>query len=224
MALSVSIHQPEHLPWRGFVNKMIHTDLFILLDHVQYTKNNWQNRNKVIVSGKPSWLTVPVLTSGHLDKPFYEIEIDYKRNWQRKYLASIFLSYSKAPYFSDIYPSLENIISSSPALLVDLNISLINLFRSLLSITTPIIRSSSIHCSGSKSDLLLSICRSVQATEYLSGIGAKSYLNTSLFAEHNISLSFQSFSPQHYPSSIYDPHLSTIDLLFQHGPNSRLYI
>ena len=156
---------------------MIHTDLFILLDHVQYTKNNWQNRNRVIVSGKPSWLTVPVLTSGHLDKPFYEIEIDYKRNWQRKYLASIFLTYSKAPYFSDIYPSLENIISSSPALLVDLNISLINLFRSLLSITTPMIRSSSIHCSGSKSDLLLSICRSVQATEYLSDSNPKS-LNT----------------------------------------------
>lgn len=224
MGLTISIHQPEHLPWRGFFNKMLTVDVFILLDHVQFTKNNWQNRNRVIITGSPSWLTVPVLTSGHLDKPLTAIHIDYRQHWTRKYLASLSHSYSKTPFFTSIFPCIEDIISSKPTLLVDLNIQLIDFFRSFLGINTPMLRSSTLDCTGSKSELLLSICQTVGASHYLSGNGASSYLNTSLFNYHQISVSYQSFHPKIYASTTYDPYLSILDLLFHHGPDSLIYI
>ena len=75
----VTIHQPEHLPWLGFFDKIRQVNLYIILDHVQYRKNYYQNRNRVCGDRGAEWLTVPVLTKGKLAQPINEVQIDNRR-------------------------------------------------------------------------------------------------------------------------------------------------
>ena len=58
--MRVSIHQPQYLPWFPYIQKIISSDLFIFLDSVDFQKNGLQNRNKILTSNGPAWLTVPV--------------------------------------------------------------------------------------------------------------------------------------------------------------------
>ena len=57
---AVAIHQPHYLPWLGYLAKWAAADVFVFLDTVQYTKNGWQNRNRIKTATGPQWLTVPV--------------------------------------------------------------------------------------------------------------------------------------------------------------------
>ena len=61
----VTIHQPETIPWTGFFHKMMCANLYVYLDHVQYRKNYFQNRNKIVKNqGKVGWATIPVEKKG----------------------------------------------------------------------------------------------------------------------------------------------------------------
>ena len=94
----VSIHQPAYLPWLGYFDKIARADLFIWLDNVQFQKNSFQNRNKILTKDGPVWLTVPMRTSGVLyETPLKDVEIDNSKNWRVKHLSSIKMNYGKAP-------------------------------------------------------------------------------------------------------------------------------
>ena len=92
----VSIHQPEHMPWSGFFHKMSLSDVYVLLDNVQYKKNNWQNRNRIVTrNGLQQWITIPVKLKGHMQTTIRDIKINDQEDWRRKYLGRINDSYSK---------------------------------------------------------------------------------------------------------------------------------
>ena len=57
----VAVHQPQYLPWLGYFDKIDKADVFVLLDTVQFKKNEWQNRNKIKTAQGWQWLTVPVM-------------------------------------------------------------------------------------------------------------------------------------------------------------------
>ena len=56
----ITIHQPQYLPWLGYLDKIDRADTFVLLDNVQYKKNEWINRNRIKTINGPQWITVPV--------------------------------------------------------------------------------------------------------------------------------------------------------------------
>ena len=56
----VTIHQPQYLPWLGYFDKINRADIIVLLDNVQYKKNEWQNRNHIKTANGWQWVTVPV--------------------------------------------------------------------------------------------------------------------------------------------------------------------
>ncbi len=56
----VSIHQPHFLPWMGYINKIMRSDVFIILNTVQYRPRYYQNRAKVRRGNEAIWISVPV--------------------------------------------------------------------------------------------------------------------------------------------------------------------
>src|SRR5437660_776329 len=101
--MRVTIHQPEHLPWLGFLDKARRADLLVLLDSVQYRKNYFQNRNRVRAANGPAWVTVPVLTKGNADQEIREVQINTEGSprWREKYWGTIEQSYRGAPFWND---------------------------------------------------------------------------------------------------------------------------
>lgn len=217
----VTIHQPEHLPWLGFFHKISQADLFVILDSVQFRKNYFQNRNKIRTVNGWAWLTVPV--KRNINTLIKDVEIANDQNWRRKCWNSIYFTYKKAPFFGEYGSVLEKFYKQDWINLCELNIHIIEQFLKFLSLEPLILRSSEIGVHGNGSELILDICKEVDADTYISGIFGNEYLNLSDFKKAGIEVIFQEF---HHPiyKQLYEPFIpsmSIIDLLFNHGPDSR---
>ena len=215
----LTIHQPEHLPWAGFFHKMMCADQYVVLDHVQFRKNYYQNRNKVVSKNNvPVWLTVP-LVSGALADSINEKVISYEQKWINKYLSIIKDSYSGARYFNDYYPEIVSIVKNKHFKLLSLNIELIIFFRKVLGIDNKLLFSSEMGILSSKSNMILDICTSLGASSYISGESGTDYLDKGSFLRSGIELLIQDFTPPVYNESKYHPYMSVPDLLFSMGDN-----
>lgn len=222
----VSIHQPAYLPWLGYFDKIARADLFIWLDNVQFQKNSFQNRNKILTKDGPAWLTVPVRTSGVLyETPLKDVEIDNSKNWRGKHLASIRMNYGKAPRFDGAFSALSRFYEREWHTLDLLCRDMLDYFNVLLGVTTPIRRASEMSPGGAKSDLVLDLCRKAGATTYLSGALGRDYLDLASFAAAGIAVEFQDYKhpayAQAYPG--FTPNLAVIDLLMNEARPERFF-
>ena len=135
----VSVHQPHYLPWIGYFDKIDRSNVFVILDNVQYKKREFQNRNQIKMPAGPAWLTVPVITHGHYEQMTGEVRIDPTDNWRAKHLKSFFLNYRKAPFFDKYYQGLEELyLGGEWNLLMDLNVAMLRKFLEWLGIDIPI--------------------------------------------------------------------------------------
>jgi len=176
--MKVAIHQPEHFPYVGFFQKMESCDLFVILDDVKFSKNNFQNRNRFKNSnGIEEWFTIPVPSTAN-SSIINEIIVKNDKSWKSKICSK--LSQNLKVDVSIVYECSDR--------LIDINMSSINFVREKLGITTPLVLSSELSVAGNKSNKLLNLCKAVGATSYLSGQGGLDYLNKDLFETERIEL------------------------------------
>ena len=168
--MKVTIHQPEHFPYLGFFQKMQAADIFVLLDDVQYTKGNFQNRNKFLnKNGIEEWFTITL--QSHANKQLIkDVEVSSELEWRPIIISKLKQNFGKD--LSGIYQHNK---------LLDINIASINYCREALNITTPMILSSELNVHTNKSQRLADICKHFNADEYISGKGGKDYLDESIF-------------------------------------------
>tara|TARA_Y100001963_G_C6791507_1_gene455706 strand:+ start:3509 stop:4081 length:573 start_codon:yes stop_codon:yes gene_type:complete len=167
--MKVAIHQPEHFPYMGFFEKMKSSDLFIILDDVQYKKNNFQNRNKFLnKNGVEEFFSVQVEKEA-TKKLINEVNI-VEGPWRKKTIKKIQQNFNL---------DTSNIYSHNK--LIDINMESIMWAREKLNIDKPMILSSDLSIKTKSTQRLVDICNEVGATEYISGLGGKDYLDDSLF-------------------------------------------
>ena len=220
------ILQPGYLPWLGFFDQLIRSDVFVFYDDVQFDKNGWRNRNRIKSPAGPHWLTVPVRINS-LSQRILDTEIDDRQPWARKHLGTIKQFYAKAPYLERHLPELEDLLAGRRwQRLVELDIAAIELFCGWLGIKRRTVRSSELEIGGSQSDRLLKICRHFGARRYLSGNVAQSYLDVELFVRHGIEVEWQNYEHPVYPQQHgqFVPSLSVLDLLLNCGDDSASII
>lgn len=225
----VAVHQPHFLPWLGYLDRMIQADVFVLLDHVQFERRNYQNRTQIRLEGKAHWLTVPVVQRSQQER-ILEKRLDNPlngetRGWGPNRFLTLYHGYRQARFFELYAPRLREILESRWERLVDLDQALLDFLRESLDIRTPLLRSSELEVDGHRSELLLNICRAVGADAYLAGMGgSRAYLDCQMFARAGVRVIWQDFRHPQYPQCGAEPFiagLSAIDLLFNCGPHSR---
>ena len=218
----VTIHQPEHLPWSGFFHKMMCADLYVYLDHVQYRKNYFQNRNKIVNrQGKEVWAGITLRSRG-MHESILDKEI--VSGYSKKYIALIESSYKKSKYFDKYFDKLQLIFMNEHRNLVDLNLDIIDFFRDELNINTPTVRSSDLNINSTKAEMILDICLKTGADSYITGPSGLDYLDIESFQDRNIELLVHNYISPVYKSNHFYPNLSSLDLLFNQGENSRQII
>src|SRR3954466_3489026 len=123
----VAIHQPNFLPWLGYFDKIARADVFVVLDNVQFPKTGgtWSNRVKLLVSEKPSWVTVPVVRAFHGVREIRDIRIDDDSRWRHKVLQTLRTSYARAAAFDAVFPFVEGLLNTPTNSLVDFNLAAI---------------------------------------------------------------------------------------------------
>lgn len=224
--MTISIHQPNYLPWLGFFDKIKQSDIFVVFDNVQYPrgKNHFGNRNKIKIHNDSKWLTIPVSGKSKIKNIN---EIGFKNlDWKDEHLRLIKVFYEKAPYFTEYFDEFSFELRKDFLNLSEQNTNLIRYFLSKLDIKTEIVLSSEIvDDSISGADRILTILDKLNATKYITGSGPGSvrYINEDDFKSRGIELVWQ-----HYDHPVYNqlhgefiPYMNILDLLFNEGPNSK---
>lgn len=220
-----AVIQPSYIPWRGYFDQILRSDVFVFYDDVQYDKHGWRNRNRIKTPQGTRWLTIPVRSKGNTTRGMHinDVEIAAETKWNRKHLASIHQSYSKAPFFDAYIPTLEKHLESPAVRLADLTIPLTIQLARELGASCHFVRSSDLSLSGNRLDHLLLTLESVGATHYLSGPSAAAYVEADAFRKAGITVQYMQFDYPEYPQlhPPFDAHVSIVDLLFMLGPDAR---
>lgn len=225
--MNVSIHQPQYLPWLSYFLKIEESDLFIVLDTVEFQKNGLQNRNQVKTAQGAQWLTVPVRQ--RLGQIIRNVKIDNNSDWRRKHWQTIQQCYRKAPHFGAYEKHLEDLYAREWGTLNDLNVELMTLMLCWMNIRTPIVRSSHMKATGAASDLVLNLCLEVGATHYLSGMGGNNYLRPESFEKAGVEIVYRPVLlpdayPQTFPQAGFINCLSALDIVLNCGDSWRRYL
>ncbi|MFD9628586.1 WbqC family protein [Peribacillus muralis] len=190
----VTIHQPNFLPWIGLIHKVFQSDVFIYLIDVKYSASNFQNKTYIQgADGKESRLTVPIQKKPDM---LHEKLISYhppNQKWKKNHLQQISDVYKKAPYFQDFFPLLEEAYQKEHALLVDLNVHLIELILHYLNYEGGTHLSTDFNTNVGKTERLVSLLKQTGGTCYLSGKSGRDYLEKELFQQENIEIVYQDF-------------------------------
>jgi len=218
----LSVHQPQYLPWIGYFHKIYKSDAFVFLDNVQYKAREYQNRNRIRIKEGCMWLTMPVLKSDNPYPNISDVRIDNFQDWRKRHWRAICVNYSPSPFFAKYSGFFEEAYKKEWALLVDLNVSVINYILDSLKINKPIYFESNLNVETKNTQRIIDICKAVKADTYLSGIGGRDYLEEGLFGANGIKLIYQDFRHPEYSQRYapFMPFMSIIDLLFNHGPDS----
>ena len=216
----ITIHQPQYLPWLGYLDKIDKADVFVILDNVQFKKNEWQNRNRIKTAHGCQWITVPVLY--RLPEKINEVKINNKTNWRRKHLQALITNYSKSICFDNYKSFFEDILSRSWDRLVDINIEIIKFLISAFGLKTKLVMASDLKLREEPTERLIDICKTLKGNKYLAGKDGNKYMNCELFDKEGIEVIFQDFKHPVYNQLFgdFEPYLSAIDLLFNCGDNS----
>lgn len=201
-------------------------DEFVLLDDVQYTRRDWRNRNKIKTAQGLHWLSIPVEVKGRFDIPIADVTVA-DQSWGIAHWKTLAHAYGKAPAFEEVRQWLEPLYRTMPLRLSEINRTFIEGINAYLGITTPIHWSTDFITPADKSTRLLSICKSLKATSYLSGPAARAYLDVELFTKDGIAVEWMDYSgypeyPQLYPPFAHD--VSILDLIFSTGKGSKEYM
>jgi hypothetical protein len=225
----VTVHQPHFTPWLGYLHRMAQADLFIVLDHVQFERGNYQNRTLIRMNGEARWLTVPVLQRSQkeciVEKQIDQSLADTPRWWSMAHFQTIRQAYREARFIGEYAPALRRIFETRWPRLVELNAAMLEFLRDAYGIRTKVVRSSELSPRGAKSELILNLCREVGADTLLVGLGgSRDYLDKAAFERHGVALAYQQFTHPVYAqcgAAPFIPGLSSLDMLLNCGADSR---
>lgn len=192
----VSVMQPYFYPYIGYWQLMASSDVFVILDDVNYINRGWINRNRLLLNGEAKYFNIQ-LSGASQNKKINEINLTGDANAIAKQLQTIRTAYGKAPNFKEVFPVLEACYRyPEPNLAVFLKYSL-ETVRDYLGINTKIAVSSETPKDESLSgqQRILALCHAFQATEYHNPIGGLDLYDKALFREHGIDLFFVKSRP-----------------------------
>ncbi len=221
----ITIHQPDFCPWLGFFDRWAKSDLFIILDDVQFLRRGWHHRDRIITAHGIQWLTVPVIKKGRYEQRIMDVVIDNQSTWHKKHIKTISAAYKKAPFFTYVFNNLCKVYMQGHKKLIELNMDFLKTCADMLGITTPFVLASSLGVNKKSNERLIHLIQAVGGDTYLSGTGARDYLNETTFTRNNVQVLWQKYKHPVYLQlhKGFQEKLSIIDFLMMNLPEKHGY-
>jgi hypothetical protein len=225
MSKKVAILQSNYIPWKGYFDFIAKADVFVIYDEVQYTKNDWRNRNMIQTASGLQWITVPVRQVS-LDQKICESKI-FTDNWSKKHISTLQGNYTKAPHFKSYKDQIFSLYENQSSFISEVNVAFIKGICEILGIKTEIIDSRELKLEGNRNIRLIEACKKLNATTYISGPAAKSYLDTEFFKKEGIEVDWMDYSGYKEYKQVFEPFqhsVSVLDLIFNTGAMAKNYM
>mgnify|MGYP001251764813 CR=1 FL=1 len=222
--MKIAISQPTFLPWQGYFALIDYVDEFIFLDHVQFVKRSWMQRNKIKSNNEELMISVPVETKGKRYQALKDVKVNLNHYDCNKIIKTLCTNYSKSKFFDKYFSSIKEIFLNEQTYLCNLNIALIKIIASQIGIKTKFLNSQNlIEKKLEKIELLSYLSNKRKAKEYISTIGSKVYFgDLKKFPNTDINIMYYEYNHKLYKQQKknFITFLSIMDLLFNEGPNT----
>jgi hypothetical protein len=223
--------QSNYVPWKGYFDQINMADLFVFYDDVQFTKEDWRNRNRIKTKDGLKWLTVPC--GGGIDRRICDVRIENSR-WQRKHWEAIRHAYGRAAHFERYRGLFEELyLGRTWERLSELNqVFVETICREILGIDTAFGQSSdySPPPEAQREERWIAILREIGAKHFVIGPAAGAYLGEEKREEIRklgVELVWMDYSEYPEYRQLFPPfehRVSIIDLIFNEGPDARSYM
>ena len=210
-----SVHQPNFLPWLGFFQKMVDSDIFVYLDDVQYPiGRSYVMRSKIVIEKREEWLSLKV-QSGQQGKGINQTKLANNNEWKSRLVLKTTERLGQYDCFGEVLPLLDCVEKSNHSTVAEMNLDLLKIVTDILDIRTPTFLCSTLSIRSSSDERIADIGRSLNCSNYLSGSGGKNYQQESTYSSKGIALSYLRLKD--YNSIGIDPGKSIIQQIAQHG-------
>ncbi len=223
--MKIVISQPFYLPWAGLFNQIKLADIFVHYDDAQLPQGrSFCSRVQIRTKDKTGWLSVPLVSESK--DLINNTLIDYSQDWREKHLNMIREAFSKTMFYKDLLEIVVKIFNMDINYLSELNIMFTEMVSKYLGFSTCFIRSSLCNVSSRSTKKLVEICRLKKATKYITGHGAKNYLNHELFEKHKIEVEYMKYNiiPYKQLYGEFTPYMTILDLIANTGPDAINYL
>ena len=210
--------QPYLFPYIGYFQLMNLADTFVVYDDVQYIKGGWINRNNILVAGDRKMFHLSLTNDSTYcninDRLFDESKFEREKT---KLLKTISQSYSKAPFFNETYSIIERVFKCGDLRLSEFVVNSIHEVNAYLQINTSIVKSSELEFEKElkSQERVISLCKSLNANNYINPIGGVELYSKEKFQEHGITLNFIKTTDFNYLQfkNYFVSNLSIIDVM-----------
>lgn len=215
----LSGHQPNYWPYPGLLGKIMQSDKFVYVTKVQFEKKSWQKRNRIRTKEGWGYIQIPVITKGKYDQKICEVEIDNISDWRTKSIKTINLLYGKAPFYKQFKDFLEDLYTRDWKLLQDIDIYIMNYLLEMLGCDTSIYYDKDYDFKGTKTAMLVDMCKDLECDTYLSNLGSSAYVKIAEFVDNGLQHQYIDYVGQIYPQQFsgFESGLSVLDLLMNCG-------
>jgi hypothetical protein len=223
--MKIAIMQPYFFPYLGYFQLLHAVDCFVVYDDVAFIKQGWVNRNRILINGQPSYVTVPLKQASSF-RVIRDIEIDdspQNRQWPARFLKSVDNAYRRAPQFERVFPLIESVFGAGATKVGELARASVRAVAAHLGLDTEWVETSTRYGNSELAgqERVLAICRAEHATEYVNAAGGAELYSREAFARAGITLRFLASSPHEYRQfgAPFVPWLSIIDVLMFNTPD-----
>lgn len=219
--MNIVITQPMYFPWLGLIEQIALADIVVIYDDVEYSKGSFTNRVQLKSAKGQTWLTMPIQNYAN-NKKINEY-LTSANNWREDHLRLFQTLYKEAPYFDDAYCLLETALKSDINTISEISSLSIQVLLEYLNIRKEFLYSSYMEASSKSSQRVFDIVKTLGGTNYITGHGAKNYLDYTLFEEHNIEVSFIDYACKPYPQlhGDFTPYVSMLDVIANLGKEAH---
>jgi hypothetical protein len=223
----VAILQSCYVPWKGYFDIIGSVDVFIVYDDVQYAKAHWHNRNQILTSSGPRWMTIPVLTRGDRFQPIDEVKVS--QPFAEKHWRSLEHNYGRAAHWGAHRDWLRDLYDRAGAMtgLSEINLMFMRAISRQLGFETEFILSRELGVGGGQTERLIKLCHAVGGTSYLSGPSAAAYIEAAQFEAAGVALEWMRYDGYRPYNQLFAPFthaVSILDLMLNEGPAARSYM
>lgn len=225
--MRVVVSQSMFFPWVGFLEQLRLADFFIRYDDVQFSKGGFTNRVQIKTAAGVRWLTVP-LSGLRLGQSIKEVRIDNGRDWQSKHRELIRQAYRQAPFFDDMLSVIDSVYAKPYQTIADLSYASILALAEYFGLANHLsmIDVSNMGIGGCGSKRVFDVVRAVGGTVYITGHGARNYLDHQMFEDAGISVQYMEYRCLPYPQlhGEFTPFVSALDLIANCGRDGKRFI
>jgi hypothetical protein len=214
---SISIHQPNYIPWLGYFYKIAISDVFVFLDDAQFSNHGMHNYHYIKTPAGPFRLKIPVKQS--LGDKISEVTTKDDLGWKEKHLKTLETNYRKAPFYEEIYNDFAALINTQYSNIALQNEAIIKFYCDKFNIKTRFEKASALNISTTQEARIIDICVALGGDVYYSGTGAKAYQNEENFSGKGVTLKYVEFQPFEFQQlwGDFQANVTIIDYLMNCG-------